>query len=156
MTTFKSYPLKEGILTALDEIGFTEPTPVQEKTIPLLLESTHDIIALAQTGTGKTAAFGLPLLHHLDAEYKKPQALILAPTRELSSQITKDLEKFSTHLPGIIVAGIMGGASVTAQIRLLKRGAQIISATPGRALDLIRQKVLDVDNIHTIVLDEAD
>ena len=156
MTTFHSFQLKDSLLQALDEIGFVQPTPVQEKVIPALLEGKHDMIALAQTGTGKTAAFGLPLLHHLDAEFKKPQALILAPTRELSLQITRDLEKFSVHLTGVTVAGIMGGANIVAQIRLLKKGAQIISATPGRALDLIKRKELNVESIQTIVLDEAD
>jgi len=156
MTTFESLNLKPEIQNAIADLGFETPTPVQEKTIPFLLESERDLIALAQTGTGKTAAFGLPTLNQIDPAEKRVQALVLCPTRELCIQITRDLENFSKHIKGLIVAPVYGGANIDSQIRTLKRGAQIIAATPGRMLDIMRRGKVDISQIDTVVLDEAD
>ena len=154
--TFEQTGLRPEILTALAEIGFEQPTPIQEKMIPLLLAESRDMVALAQTGTGKTAAFGLPLLHHSDVQTKHVQTLVLCPTRELCNQIAGDLENFSKYLTGIRVAAVYGGANIDGQIRALKRGAQVVVGTPGRIHDLIRRKVLKIDQIQYLVLDEAD
>ena len=154
--TFEETGLRPELLTALAEIGFEHPTPIQEKMIPLLLADTRDVVALAQTGTGKTAAFGLPLLHRSDAQARHVQTLILCPTRELCNQIAGDLESFAKYLNGIRVAAVYGGASIDTQIRALKRGAQVVVGTPGRIHDLIRRKVLKIDQVEYLVLDEAD
>jgi ATP-dependent RNA helicase DeaD len=156
MSSFDALGLRAETLRSLNEIGFTTPTPVQEQAIPLLLKSEKDVVALAQTGTGKTAAFGLPLLEFLDPQDRTIQALILAPTRELCVQISKDLERFSSNLKGTRIVAVYGGASIRDQIRDIQRGAQIIVATPGRLLDLIGREVLDLSTVDVVVLDEAD
>ena len=148
--------LNSEIQLAIEELGFDQPTPIQEKTIPFLLESTQDMVALAQTGTGKTAAFGLPIIQQIDLTKKATQALILSPTRELALQITGDINNFSKHLPGINVAVAYGGADIKKQINDIERGAQIVVGTPGRTLDLIKRKKLKVNEIRWLVLDEAD
>ena len=141
---------------AVEELGFENPMPVQERVIPRLLGDAHDIIALAQTGTGKTAAFGLPLLQRIDSAVNKPQALILAPTRELCLQIGSDLADFSKYIPQVKVLPVYGGSSIESQIRGLKKGVQVIVATPGRLIDLIKRGVVKLGDVHTVVLDEAD
>lgn len=137
-------------------MGFTNPTPVQEQSIPVFLETERDILALAQTGTGKTAAFGLPLLHKIDFNSKTTQALIICPTRELCLQISKDLTNYSKFLKGVNIAAVYGGSSITQQIDQLRRGAQIIVATPGRLMDLMERRAVKIQNIGYVVLDEAD
>jgi ATP-dependent RNA helicase DeaD len=156
MATFEALGLRPELLRSLDELGFTTPTPVQEQAIPLLLKTEKDVVALAQTGTGKTAAFGLPMLEFLDPQDRTIQSLVLAPTRELCVQIAKDLERFSSHLKGTRIVAVYGGASIRDQIRDIQRGAQIIVATPGRLLDLIGRDVLDLTTVDVVVLDEAD
>lgn len=154
--TFIETGIKPELIKAISEMGFETPTPIQEKTIPHLINSDQDLIALAQTGTGKTAAFGLPILHHADTSNKKIQSLILCPTRELCLQITRDLETFSKHIPGFKTIAVYGGADIGAQIRKLNSGGQVVVGTPGRVHDLIRRGVLKVGNIRWLVLDEAD
>ena len=156
MSTFAQLGIRPEILSALGELGFETPTPVQEKAIPLMLTSTKDVIALAQTGTGKTAAFGIPLLERMDAKERGVQALVLAPTRELCVQITKDFERFAKHLPGVKCVAVYGGASIRDQIRAIQRGANIVVATPGRLIDMMDRKALDLSHIRVAVLDEAD
>ncbi len=156
MSSFEALGLRAETLKSLADIGFTTPTPVQEQAIPLLLKSAKDVVALAQTGTGKPAAFGLPMLEFLDAQDRTIQSLILAPTRELCVQISKDLERFSANLKGTRIVAVYGGASIRDQIRDIQRGAQIIVATPGRLLDLIGRDVLDLSTVDVVVLDEAD
>ncbi len=156
MMLFKEMGLNAEILSAIDDIGFQQPTPVQEETIPFLLKSTKDMVALAQTGTGKTAAFGLPIIQQIDPSQKSIQALILSPTRELTMQIGKDIETYSKNLKKIRVAVVYGGADIRAQISELDRGVQIVVGTPGRTLDLIKRKKLNVAEIRWVVLDEAD
>lgn len=156
MMLFKEMGLNAEILSAIDDIGFQQPTPVQEETIPFLLKSTKDMVALAQTGTGKTAAFGLPIIQQIDPSQKSIQALILSPTRELTMQIGKDIETYSKNLKKIRVAVVYGGADIRAQISELDRGVQIVVGTPGRTLDLIKRKKLNVTEIRWVVLDEAD
>jgi len=148
--------LDERLVKATGELGFVSPTEIQEKAIPVLLKGTKDFIGLAQTGTGKTAAFGLPLLHVIDAEKKSPQALVVCPTRELCMQIVSEVELFKKHIRGISVVAVYGGASIGAQIRDLKRGVQIVVATPGRLIDLIERKAINLEEIQYVVLDEAD
>ncbi|MGZ3956511.1 MAG: DEAD/DEAH box helicase, partial [Flavisolibacter sp.] len=156
MSTFEVLGLQEKLLKAVEELGYTQPTPIQEKAIPVLLSGTKDLIGLAQTGTGKTAAFGLPLLQLIDIKEKYPQALIICPTRELCLQIEKELELFKKHLPGAHVVAVYGGASISMQIRDIRRGVQIIVATPGRLIDLIERKAINLEAIKYVVLDEAD
>ncbi|MCB0820353.1 MAG: DEAD/DEAH box helicase, partial [Bacteroidetes bacterium] len=156
MTTFSELGLRPELLEAVGSLGFTAPTPIQEQTIPLLSENITDLVALAQTGTGKTAAFGLPLLNIINEERKTPQALILCPTRELCIQISRDLESFSAKLPLIRIVSVYGGAAISTQINSIKRGVQIVVATPGRLKDLIERKAIRLDEIETVVLDEAD
>ncbi|MCB8995245.1 MAG: DEAD/DEAH box helicase [Bacteroidales bacterium] len=156
MLTFKETGIREELLKAVEELGFDQPTPIQEKTIPALLNNGGDIIALAQTGTGKTAAFGLPLIHLANIESKKVEALVLCPTRELCIQITKDLDNYSKYLKGFRCTAVYGGADISKQIRALKDGCQIVVATPGRAIDLIKRKALKINDIKWLVLDEAD
>lgn len=154
---FKEIGIEESIIKAITELGFETPTQVQEQVIPLLLEdNSRDIIALAQTGTGKTAAFGIPILQNLDTAKKKIQVLILSPTRELCLQIADDLANYSKYKTGVKIAAVFGGASIERQIKLVKDGAQIISATPGRLLDLIHRKEVNISEVETVVLDEAD
>lgn len=154
--TFLEMGLEPNILRAIGEMGFVNPTPVQAKTIPHLLESDQDIIALAQTGTGKTAAFGLPIVHLIHTELKAVQALVLCPTRELCIQIASDLDNFSKYVPGLNIISVYGGAAIGPQIKAIKHGAQIVVGTPGRTLDLINRGVLKVDIIQWVVFDEAD
>ena len=159
MKTFEELGVSAEIRRAIEEMGFVQPTPVQEAVIPQLLESRRDIIALAQTGTGKTAAFGIPLLQRLPADRdddRKPAALILSPTRELCLQITDDLKDFSRYMGHIHIEAVYGGANIGQQIRALKNGAHIIVATPGRLLDLMNRDVAHLDEVRNIVLDEAD
>lgn len=156
MTTFAELGLKEEIIHAVEDLGFTEPMPIQEAVIPLLLEGNRDVTGLAQTGTGKTAAFGLPILHHIDPKNRATQALILSPTRELALQIQRELEKYSRHIKGITTTAVYGGTSIGQQISEVKRGAHIIVATPGRLLDLLKRRAVDLQGLNTLVLDEAD
>ena len=156
MTSFSALGIHEDITKALDLLGFSIPTPVQIQTIPLLLSGHNDLVGLAQTGTGKTAAFGVPIIQLIDPKRRVPQALILCPTRELCMQVTKDLETYSRFTPGIKSLAVYGGAPIVNQIRDLKRGIHIIVATPGRLLDLIRRGEANIAAIQTLVLDEAD
>ncbi len=156
MTTFHDLNLPELVLAAITELGFVTPTPIQEKVIPILLENNQDIIGLAQTGTGKTAAFGLPAIALTEIEDRFPQTLVLAPTRELCLQITEDLKKYSKHIEGINIVPVYGGSSIELQIRSLQKGAHIVVATPGRAKDLIKQRKLHLNRIERVILDEAD
>jgi ATP-dependent RNA helicase DeaD len=156
MTTFQELGLSKTTVSAIAEMGFENPTPIQEQAIPHMLTGTTDVVALAQTGTGKTAAFGLPLLELLDFQNKKTQAFILAPTRELCVQIAKDIQRFSAHTTGANVVPVYGGASIETQIREIKRGAQILVGTPGRTLDLIERGVIDLSAVDFVILDEAD
>jgi ATP-dependent RNA helicase DeaD len=156
MSTFEELGLNEKILKAVDELGFTQPTPIQEKAIPVLLSGTKDLIGLAQTGTGKTAAFGLPLLQLIDESKKHPQALIICPTRELCMQIVNELEQFKKHMSGVHIVAVYGGSSISMQIRDIRRGVQIVVATPGRLIDLIERKAINLGEIKYVVLDEAD
>ena len=156
MISFNELGVGEKALKAIDELGFEQPTPVQEKAIPVLLSDEKDFIGLAQTGTGKTAAFGLPLIQLLDFASPNAQALVLAPTRELCVQITKDMVSYSKYFPGANIVAVYGGASIDTQIRQIKRGAQIIVATPGRLIDLIGRKAIKLATVRYVVLDEAD
>jgi len=156
VTSFESLGIEEGLLHSIAVLGFTEPTPIQEKAIPVLLQGTRDFVGLAQTGTGKTAAFGLPLLQLLNKKDRSPQVLIICPTRELCLQISNDLDKFKFKKDHIGVTAVYGGTSITQQIRDLKKGTHIIVATPGRLIDLIERKAINLENIHYVVLDEAD
>ena len=156
MKTFDQLGLASEITKAIQEMGFDQPMPVQEEVIPLLLGQTRDIIALAQTGTGKTAAFGLPIIHKIDVKQNAPQTLILCPTRELCHQISGDLKDYSKYIDGIKILPVYGGSSIDSQIRALKRGVHVIVATPGRLIDLLNRKVMSLDLVHTVVLDEAD
>jgi ATP-dependent RNA helicase DeaD len=154
--TFEQLGLSLKTLRALAEMNFTIPTPIQEQAIPKLLEADIDLLGLAQTGTGKTAAFALPILEKIDGSNRKPQALILCPTRELCMQITKDIEKFSSMTPEIRTVAVYGGASISMQIRDLRRGVQIIVATPGRMIDIIERGEVNFEQVKIVVLDEAD
>ena len=156
MVKFEALGIEEGFLHSIKALGFTEPTPIQEQAIPVLLQGTKDFIGLAQTGTGKTAAFGLPLLQLIIKQDKFPQALIICPTRELCLQITNDLNSFKRKTDHIMVTAVYGGASISMQIRDLKKGTHIVVATPGRLIDLIERKTIRLENIHYVVLDEAD
>jgi ATP-dependent RNA helicase DeaD len=156
MSTFNNFGLNIEILKAIKELGFETPTPIQAETIPLLMSSSQDIIATAQTGTGKTAAFGLPAILLVNPNNKNTQTLILCPTRELCVQITRDLISYSKYMKGINVLAVYGGARIDSQIRALKKGAQIVVGTPGRTRDLINRRKLFVENIERVVLDEAD
>ena len=156
MVLFEELGIENGLIHSIKTLGFTQPTPIQEKAIPVLLKGTKDFIGLAQTGTGKTAAFGLPLLQLINKLNKYPQALIICPTRELCLQITNDLNSFKKKSDHIAVTAVYGGASIGMQIRDLKKGTHIVVATPGRLIDLIERKAINLDNIHYVVLDEAD
>lgn len=154
--TFEELGVREDILRAITEMGYASPMPVQEKVIPHLLHENSDVVALAQTGTGKTAAFGLPVLQRIDTSLKRPQALILSPTRELCLQIGSDLADYSKYIDNLKVLPVYGGSSIESQIRALKAGVQIIVATPGRLIDLIKRNTVKLENVHTVILDEAD
>jgi ATP-dependent RNA helicase DeaD len=156
MKTFEELGVSGEIRKAIEELGFVQPMPVQEAVIPYLLENKNDVIALAQTGTGKTAAFGIPLLMRIDTSRRTPQALVLSPTRELCLQITDDIRDFAKYMEGVHVEAVYGGASIEPQMRALKKGVQIIVATPGRLVDLKNRGVADLSGIQNIVLDEAD
>ena len=156
MSKFAELGLCPEIVQGVEALGFVEPTPVQAKTVPMLLESNNDLVALAQTGTGKTAAFGLPLLNRVDINERKTQAIVLCPTRELCLQITRDFENFTKFMPRLKVLAVYGGTPIDKQIRALKQGVQVIVATPGRMNDLIRRKVAKLSEVERVVLDEAD
>ncbi|HEY0668745.1 MAG TPA: DEAD/DEAH box helicase [Sphingobacteriaceae bacterium] len=156
MNPFSTLGIRHDIVNAITELGFENPTPIQEQAIPVLLSGSNDFVGLAQTGTGKTAAFGLPLLELLNFEEKYPQALILCPTRELCLQITSDIKKYSKNVKGVNVVAVYGGASISDQLREIKRGVQIVVATPGRMLDIINRKAIDFTRVQYVVLDEAD
>ena len=156
MSEFKKIGLEENLVLAVEKMGFETPSEVQSKTVPILLEKDTDLVALAQTGTGKTAAFGLPMIQKIDVNSKTTQGLILSPTRELCLQITNEIKQYGQFYKGLNVTSIYGGASITDQARSVKRGAQIIVATPGRMKDMIKRKLVDISQIKYSVLDEAD
>ena len=156
MKTFEELGVSEEIRRAIEELGFEHPMPVQEEVIPYLLGNGNDVIALAQTGTGKTAAYGIPVLQKTDATNKVTQALILSPTRELCLQIADDLNAFAKYMPGMHIIPVYGGASIQGQIRELRHGVQIIVATPGRLIDLMERGVVNLEKVNNVVLDEAD
>jgi ATP-dependent RNA helicase DeaD len=153
---FKLLGISDDVVNAVKDLGFENPTPIQEQSIPVLLEGNNDFVGLAQTGTGKTAAFGLPLLELIDFKSNKPQALILCPTRELCLQITSDIKNFSKNISGASVVAVYGGANIMQQLREIRNGVQIVVATPGRMLDIIGRKAIDFTNVKFVVLDEAD
>lgn len=156
MKSFDALGLSGQLVQSVLQIGFEIPTPIQQQAIPVLLKGHQDFVGLAQTGTGKTAAFGLPLLELVQEDVKDTQALVLAPTRELGLQIANDLENFSEHFKKLNIVAVYGGASISEQIRKVKRGAQIVVATPGRLLDLIDRKAVALEHVRYVVLDEAD
>lgn len=156
MKTFEELGVAAEICKAIDELGYTNPMPVQQEVIPYLLGGINDVIALAQTGTGKTAAFGLPVIQEVDQKDRATQALILCPTRELCLQIASDLADYSKYIDGLKVLPVYGGSSIESQIKALRRGVQIIVATPGRLIDLINRKTVDLEKVKYVVLDEAD
>ena len=156
MNAFHKLGLEDHLIQAVTDLGFETPSEVQEKTIPLLLEENIDLVALAQTGTGKTAAFGFPMLQKIDINSRTTQGLILSPTRELCLQITNEMKLYGKHCKGLNVTAIYGGASITDQAKQVKRGAQIIVATPGRMKDMISRRLVDISKIEYAVLDEAD
>ena len=156
MNAFEGLGLNENLVKAVTDLGFDTPTPIQLKAIPILLSGTTDFVGLAQTGTGKTAAFGLPLLQLVDAANKYPQALIVCPTRELCLQICNDLQEYKKYCRNIIAEPVYGGASIVMQIRALKKGVHIVVATPGRLIDMIERKAIDLQKVKYVVLDEAD
>lgn len=156
MNKFEQFGLKEELVAAVKAMGFENPSPIQEETIPLLVRENVDITALAQTGTGKTAAFGLPLLNQIDTSLSEVQALVLSPTRELCMQIQEELVKYSQFLSGVGIVAVYGGTPIGAQIREIKRRPQIIVATPGRLMDMMERGVINLENVRTVVLDEAD
>lgn len=156
MNSFKALGLNNALLQAIEDLGFETPSEVQEKTIPILLEDEADLVALAQTGTGKTAAFGFPLIQKIESESRTTQGVILSPTRELCLQITNEMQLYSKYVKGLNIVAIYGGASITDQARQIKRGAQIIVATPGRMKDMIGRGMIDISKIDYCILDEAD
>ncbi|MCD6544415.1 MAG: DEAD/DEAH box helicase, partial [Flavobacteriaceae bacterium] len=156
MSIFKELGLGDAIVSSLIELGYEKPTQIQEIAIPQILKSKDDLKAFAQTGTGKTAAFALPIMEQLNLKSKETQAIILSPTRELAIQIARNIEEFSKNISGLHVLAVYGGANIEDQIRGLKRGAQIVVGTPGRTVDLIKRKRLNLKNIQWVVLDEAD
>lgn len=156
MKTFQELGICDEILKAITELGYENPMPVQEQVIPHLLNEETDLVALAQTGTGKTAAFGLPVIQRIDRSLCQPQALILSPTRELCLQIAGDLTDYSQYIDGLTILPVYGGSSIESQIRTLKKGVHIIVATPGRLLDLLERKTVRLDHVSTVIMDEAD
>jgi len=156
MNPFIQLGIRHDIVNAISELGFENPTPIQEQSIPVLLTGSNDFVGLAQTGTGKTAAFGLPLLELIDFEENHPQALVLCPTRELCLQITNDLKNYAKNMRNVHVVAVYGGASISDQLHQIRRGVQIVVATPGRMLDIINRKAIDFSGVNYVVLDEAD
>ncbi|WP_291401354.1 DEAD/DEAH box helicase [Daejeonella sp.] len=156
MNPFSTLGIRHDIVNAITELGFENPTPIQEQAIPVLLSGSNDFVGLAQTGTGKTASFGLPLLELLDFEENYPQALILCPTRELCLQIASDIKNYAKNMKNVNVVAVYGGANISDQLRQIKRGVQIVVATPGRMLDIINRKAIDFSQVQYVVLDEAD
>ncbi|MGE0084654.1 MAG: DEAD/DEAH box helicase [Desulfococcaceae bacterium] len=154
--SFKTLGLREELVRAAEELGFEKPMPIQEKAIPVLLSGERDFVGLAQTGTGKTGAFGMPLIQRIDPLVREPQGIVICPTRELCMQITEDLKSYAVHMDRIIIAPVYGGASIVNQIRQLRGGAHIIVATPGRLIDLMDRKSVSLSKISCAVLDEAD
>ena len=152
---FAQLGLAAPLLSALTDIGYETPSPIQAQCIPVLLDG-HDLIGMAQTGTGKTAAFALPLLENIDVSLAKPQALVLTPTRELAIQVAEAFQSYAKHLPGFHVLPIYGGQSYGIQLKQLSRGAHVIVGTPGRVMDHLERKTLNLDDLKTLVLDEAD
>ena len=152
---FDTLGLDPKILRAITEMGFEEPSPIQAKAIPEVMAG-HDVIGQAQTGTGKTAAFGIPLLQKIDPKNRKLQAIILCPTRELAIQVADEIRRLSKFMHGIKILPVYGGQDIGKQIRSLKGGVQLVIGTPGRVMDHLRRRTLRFDNLHTIVLDEAD
>jgi len=155
-TTFNELGLIDPILKSITELGYKNPTPIQAKIIPVLLAEKTDVVGLAQTGTGKTAAFGLPIINNIDFELNKVQALVIAPTRELCLQITNDLKNYSKYIDNARIVPVYGGASIDMQIRDINKGAQIICATPGRMVDLLNRGKVNISEVSIVVLDEAD
>ena len=153
---FSDIGLNKNIQKAIKDLGFTEPTPIQQEAIPYLISEEKDLIALAQTGTGKTAAFGLPIIEKIEIDRRLPQTIILCPTRELCLQITKDMDSYAKYTKGLKITAVYGGANIQTQIRALNSGSQIIVGTPGRVIDLIKRKKLKLNDIQSVVLDEAD
>jgi ATP-dependent RNA helicase DeaD len=156
MITFSETGLKPELLQAVDALGFINPTPIQAESIPALLNLKQDVIGFAATGTGKTAAFSLPIIHYIDNKNSKVQAIILCPTRELCLQITNDIKDYTKFLPSINTVAVYGGESIDKQIKLLRKGAHIVVGTPGRVSDMLRRKILDIESVDWVVLDEAD
>ena len=156
MDAFKELGISDDILKGLSSLGFEQPTPVQEKVIPVMLEKRADLVCLAQTGTGKTAAFGIPLLQLIDPKQKQTQGLVLCPTRELCMQVAKDLETYAKYIKGLKVLSVYGGARIDQQMNSLRKGVQIVVATPGRLKDLLRRRAADLSRISFVVFDEAD
>ena len=156
MNPFNELGIRHDIVNAITELGFEKPTPIQEGAIPLLLSGSNDFVGLAQTGTGKTAAFGLPLLELIDYSKNHPQALILCPTRELCLQISNDVKNYAKNLPNVNVVAVYGGAAIVNQLKEIRRGVQIVVATPGRMLDILNRKAIDFTQVKFVVLDEAD
>ncbi len=154
--TFEDLGVEPRLLKAIEEMGFVHPMPIQEMVIPHLLSKDGDVVGLAQTGTGKTAAFGLPVLQRVDFNRRVPQALIIAPTRELCLQIAGDLADFSKYIDNLKILPVYGGSSIESQIRTLRSGVQVVVATPGRLIDLIKRGEVKLDDVHTVILDEAD
>jgi ATP-dependent RNA helicase DeaD len=156
LKNFSELGVEQSLLNAIQELGFENPTPIQEQTIPVFLETERDILGLAQTGTGKTAAFGLPILQLINPAARHIQSLVICPTRELCMQISRDLASYSKQKRGINIVAVYGGASIEGQIRDIKRGAHIIVATPGRLMDLMKRKAININEVNFVVLDEAD
>ncbi len=156
MSLFSELGLSNELVKAVEDLGFTQPTAIQGKAIPYLIQNTGDFIGLAQTGTGKTAAFGLPMLQNLDSNERVVQGLVICPTRELCLQIAKDLDNFMAYIPALKVVPVYGGSSIETQIREIKKGAQVIVATPGRLIDLLERGAVRLNHVHIVILDEAD
>ena len=156
MTKFKKLGVNKDLCKAIEELGFKKPTEVQEESIPFLLTENKDLISLAQTGTGKTAAFGLPAIQQVDLKNQNVQVIILCPTRELCVQICKDLESYSKYVKGIKLLSVYGGTNIETQIKSLKKGVQIVVGTPGRTKDLLKRKNLKLEIVNKVILDEAD
>ena len=155
LVRYEESGIDERILRAVEEMGFVHMTPIQEKAIPVFLEG-RDVIGQAQTGTGKTASFGIPVLHKVDPNNKKTQVIILSPTRELAIQVSEEIRKLSKYMHGVKILPVYGGQDINRQIKALKGGAQIIIGTPGRVMDHLRRKTIRCEAVNTIVLDEAD
>ena len=156
MNTFENTGLDKNILKAIASLGFEKTTPIQESTIPILMNSNQDMIATAETGTGKTAAFGLPMLHLTDIRDLTTQSLVLCPTRDLCIQIALDLANYAKNMDGINILSVYGGSSIENQIKALRKGVHIVIGTPGRTKDLIKRKKLKIHSVARVVLDEAD